>query len=258
MLTYCRYFENKSLTSSHPKSCMICSTHIWCNCRHSQCRTRLDSWYCLDTSREWQLIRILLSLINAYTGRQDLPHMLWVQLLVEQSVWTRHSKSIAHGLHVSPPQSTSVSAPFWTLSSQAGPANNEVRSRFGSVLLVCLLQREFKQYKLVQSSFVLHCLFSAQGSQSVPPQSTSVSKPFLMLSLHVALAGNMSVVVTKEMMPYSTYRTYSQRNEDSNSPNFRHKRDQRRIQSTKHRNRGQFLGRYECHLCMMEQLINSY
>jgi hypothetical protein len=43
MLTYCRYFENKSLTSSHPKSCMICSTHIWCNCRHSQCRTRLDS-----------------------------------------------------------------------------------------------------------------------------------------------------------------------------------------------------------------------
>src|SRR5207249_3514408 len=60
----------------------------------------------------------------------------------------------------SPPQSTSVSWPFWIPSSH-----------------VVAVQIPFTQELLSQSESTLQCLPSGQRTQNAPPQSTSVSSP---------------------------------------------------------------------------------
>src|ERR1700679_4058512 len=71
--------------------------------------------------------------------------------------------------HVEPPQSTSVSVPFWIMS-----------------LHVAAMQTPFVHEKLWQSVGPAQCLPRGHCGQS-PPQSTSVSTPFLMPSVHVPI-----------------------------------------------------------------------
>jgi hypothetical protein len=77
----------------------------------------------------------------------------------------------AQALQVGPPQSTSVSLPFWTVS---------VHDATHVVPL---------QIPPRQSAAILQPLLNAHGfplpSQATPPQSTSVSRPFFTASLHV-------------------------------------------------------------------------
>jgi hypothetical protein len=70
--------------------------------------------------------------------------------------------------HVPPPQSTSVSAPFLTLSAQ-----------------LAAWQMLPTHTPLWQSPPFAHCLPAALFGQLAPPQSVSVSVPFLTLSVHV-------------------------------------------------------------------------
>jgi hypothetical protein len=67
-----------------------------------------------------------------------------------------------------PPQSTSVSVPFFTVSAQ-----------------VAAWHRLAVHTPLPQSAASAQALVAAQGPQ-VPPQSASVSVPFLTVSAHVA------------------------------------------------------------------------
>lgn len=92
-------------------------------------------------------------------------HSPCLQLLVEQSVAVVQARFIAHGLQVLPPQSTSVSLPFLTVSVQLAAA-----------------QSLAEQTPLVQSVAATHALESAHFPQVPPPQSTSVSLPFLVVS----------------------------------------------------------------------------
>src|SRR5436190_1490199 len=70
-----------------------------------------------------------------------------------------------------PPQSTSDSEPFFSLSSHAGAAQ-----RFVVALHTWLMQ----------SVVTAQVLPSGQAPQPAPPQSTSVSVPFLMVSAQPA------------------------------------------------------------------------
>jgi hypothetical protein len=72
-----------------------------------------------------------------------------------------------HFAQVGPPQSTSVSAPFFTVSSHVPSA-----------------QIPAAQIPEIQSPPNPQCFVTAQGLQ-VPPQSLSVSEPFLTPSVHV-------------------------------------------------------------------------
>src|SRR6185295_10803812 len=71
-----------------------------------------------------------------------------------------------HGVHT-PPQSTSLSEPFFTLSSHLGTA-----------------QAIAAQMWLTQSPEIAHFLPVPHPPQEEPPQSTSVSEPFSMVSAH--------------------------------------------------------------------------
>ena len=79
-----------------------------------------------------------------------------------QSASARQPFWYAHVLPVVPPQSTSVSVPFFTLS-----------------VLVGTWQAAPVQTPLLQSSATRHALRSAHGGLPTPPQSTSVSVPSL-------------------------------------------------------------------------------
>src|SRR5438132_1569395 len=74
----------------------------------------------------------------------------------------------AHGLQTGPPQSTSVSIPFLTLSMQVAATHTPAA-----------------HVMLRQSPLTLHFLPPAQPGHRAPPQSTSVSAPFLVASVHV-------------------------------------------------------------------------
>jgi hypothetical protein len=70
-----------------------------------------------------------------------------------------------------PPQSTSVSVPFFTVSVHAAALHFFVT---------------LSQTPVAQSAPTAHVLLSAHFVAHVPPQSTSVSVPFLTVSLHAA------------------------------------------------------------------------
>jgi hypothetical protein len=92
-----------------------------------------------------------------------------VQTPLAQSLATPHAPLVPQrGQLVAPPQSTSLSPPFFTVSTQVGA-----------------LQAPEVQTPLVQSVATLQVLFAAQRGQVVaPPQSTSLSPPFLAASVH--------------------------------------------------------------------------
>jgi hypothetical protein len=79
-----------------------------------------------------------------------------------QSEVTRHCWPDAQrALHVGPPQSTSVSSPFWILSSHAGTVHVAVSG---------------SQIRLAQSLAALHDDSGGQRAMQVcPPQSTPLS-----------------------------------------------------------------------------------
>jgi hypothetical protein len=92
------------------------------------------------------------------------------QAPLRQSLATRHVFPSAHLLQLAPPQSVSVSVPFFTESLHVAAWH---------------LSGEPEQTPLWQSAAVRHVLVSAHFGQ-LPPQSMSVSVPFLTESLHMA------------------------------------------------------------------------
>jgi hypothetical protein len=87
-----------------------------------------------------------------------------------QSLAALHFLASVHVPQLPPPQSTSVSVPFSTRSVQVGVAQRLVAGG---------------QTKLVQSAARAQVCPVSQGRQVLPPQSTSVSLPFLATSEHV-------------------------------------------------------------------------
>jgi hypothetical protein len=105
--------------------------------------------------------------VSVHDGAAQVP---FVQTALVQSVAATHILPSAHlgQPEVAPPQLTSVSVPFFTVSVQEGTA-----------------QRPLVQTPLRQSAAAVHIFVSAHLAQ-VPPQSTSVSLPFLVMSPHIA------------------------------------------------------------------------
>ena len=101
------------------------------------------------------------------------------QSLLVQSAATLQALVSAHLVVQEPPQSMSVSSPFLTLSVQL------------ALVQVSLVA---SHTRLTQSVLILHALSSPQAGQVPPPQSTSVSLPFFLLSLQVGLG--MSVLIS--------------------------------------------------------------
>jgi hypothetical protein len=101
-----------------------------------------------------------------------------------QSVFTLQTKPGAHFVHVPPPQSVSVSAPFLVLSLHA--AGLHVRA----APLLCALQTP-----LWQSRAMRQAELSGHALQSGPPQSTAVSLASFLPSPHrVEHAGHIWVL----------------------------------------------------------------
>ena len=94
--------------------------------------------------------------------------MLLTQVWLVQSLPAVHLLPAAQVEQVAPPQSTSVSAPFFTLSEQVGDAH--------SLPLHTLL---------LQSAVWTQPYPSSRGEPAPPPQSMSVSLPFFTLSEQV-------------------------------------------------------------------------
>jgi hypothetical protein len=105
------------------------------------------------------------------------------QLPVVQSASTTHALPSAHGAQASPPQSTSVSMPSFTQSWQLGEPG-----MIGSHIVEVGAQSPAVHVPLMQSASLLQCLARAQGGHASPPQSMSVSIPFLMPSAQVGCA----------------------------------------------------------------------
>jgi hypothetical protein len=97
---------------------------------------------------------------------------LLLHRLLEQSLAAAHALPLAQWGQLGPPQSTSVSAPFLAPSVQLGPDGVQT-------LLVHSV--------LTQSAPATHALPSEHLGQLGPPQSTSVSLPFLVLSEQLVL-----------------------------------------------------------------------
>jgi hypothetical protein len=93
------------------------------------------------------------------------------QTPLAQSPATRHFLPVPHLPQLAPPQSTSVSTPFLTPSEQVGTAH---------------LSGEPEQTPLWQSPATAHVRPLAHFGQPAPPQSTSVSVPFLTKSVQLA------------------------------------------------------------------------
>ncbi len=95
------------------------------------------------------------------------------QLVLVQSVPARQVLPLAQSAAQLPPQSTSVSVPFFTPSVQVGAGG---------------AQRPAEQLVLEQSALTPQVLPLAHLAAQLPPQSTSLSLPFLMPSLQVGSA----------------------------------------------------------------------
>jgi hypothetical protein len=164
-------------------------------------------------------------------------HKLWptwqgwqvplVQIPLRQSEFARHCLPLAHFGQTGPPQSTSVSWPFLIPSVQVagavqtpltqvlpdGQTLPQAPQLAGSLLVATQSplhkvkpawqgedwQTPLTQKPLRQSEFARHCLPLAHFGQTGPPQSTSVSWPFLIPSLQVG-AGGVQVPLT-QMLP---------------------------------------------------------
>jgi hypothetical protein len=96
-----------------------------------------------------------------------------LQTPLTQSAATRHVLLATHLGHTVPPQSTSVSAPFLCVSAQVAVVQ---------VLVVG------EQKLVLQSAATAHPWPDPQFVEHVPPQSRSVSTPFLTPSVHVGAA----------------------------------------------------------------------
>ena len=108
----------------------------------------------------------------SFTAQVAAAHTWLTHTALKQSLSTEHVSPESHPEQTSPPQSTSVSAPFCAPSSQAirslhtpSPQNPEAQS------LLCTQARP-----------------SAHAAQSIPPQSISVSTPFCSPSPHTPAA----------------------------------------------------------------------
>jgi hypothetical protein len=118
------------------------------------------------------------------SGQLQIPSL---HFSLMQSEFTKHSFPLMQDEHVSPPQSMSVSAPFFTPSEQVA----------GVQVLA-----EPSHTPLKQSEPTMHAFPSAQARQSPPPQSTSVSWPFTMLSEQVgAQVSTTTSVAASPMQP---------------------------------------------------------
>ena len=98
--------------------------------------------------------------------------MLPLHTPLAQSLPVMHPSPSSQSCGQDPPQSTSVSDPFSTLSEQVG-------ARHVRVVTV-------SHEPLMQSAFSRHASPSGQPAQAGPPQSTSVSSPFSVMSLQPA------------------------------------------------------------------------
>jgi hypothetical protein len=93
-----------------------------------------------------------------------------VQIPLPQSVPALQALPTAH-LRQLPPQSTSDSAPFLTVSVQVGAAHEP-----------------FRQRPLVQSASIRHCPPTGHFGHALPPQSIPDSLPFFTASVQVGTA----------------------------------------------------------------------
>jgi hypothetical protein len=93
-----------------------------------------------------------------------------------------------HAVQMPPPQSTSVSSPFFTASAQLGAA-----------------QTPAVHTLLWQSAAPAHSLPVPQSAGQVPPQSTSVSIPFFTMSLQVGAAQRPAVHTPLTQSPPSPH-----------------------------------------------------
>jgi hypothetical protein len=107
-----------------------------------------------------------------------------------QSPLAEHLPSAAHGVQIPPPQSRSVSFPFFTPSThvagwQTVPASLAIPppSPIGNA----------EQTPLAQSAALLQVLPGEHIPHPAPPQSMSVSVPFLSPSAHVAAWQTLAV-----------------------------------------------------------------
>jgi hypothetical protein len=100
-------------------------------------------------------------------------------LRLMQSALTAQAFVFAHFVVHEPPQSTSVSVPFFTTSAQLGAVHFFVVA---------------SQLPLAQSAEIKQAFASAHFKQ-LPPQSMSVSVPFFFVSEHEAGGGGGGVVV---------------------------------------------------------------
>jgi hypothetical protein len=109
------------------------------------------------------------------------PHTPPAQLALWQSPALPHAFPFGHLAQAGPPQSTSLSLPFFIPSLQAP---------LGAA------QTPFAQLALVQSEATPQVLPLAHLTQVAPPQSMSVSPPFFIPSLHVG-AGALQTLPTQ-------------------------------------------------------------
>jgi hypothetical protein len=89
------------------------------------------------------------------------------QIRDEQSVAAVHVRPGSHTGHRDPPQSTSLSPWFCTMSEH-----------------VAIVHVPMSQMRLAQSSFTVHTPPASHPGQIVPPQSMSVSSAFIIMSSH--------------------------------------------------------------------------
>ena len=108
----------------------------------------------------------------SFTAQVAAAHTWLTHTAVKQSLSTEHVSPESHPEQTSPPQSTSVSAPFCAPSSQA------IRS----------LHTPSPQDPEAQSLLCTQARPSAHAAQSIPPQSISVSTPFCSPSPHTPAA----------------------------------------------------------------------
>jgi hypothetical protein len=106
-----------------------------------------------------------------------------LQTPLRQSLEARHPLAFAHFVAQLPPQSTSVSVPFFTTSVQSGAEHV-----FAAALQTPFAQSPPSKQPLAFAHFV----------EQLPPQSTSVSLPFFTTSVQ---SGALQVLVAPSQMP---------------------------------------------------------
>ncbi|CAF1169825.1 unnamed protein product [Rotaria sordida] len=118
------------------------------------------------------------SVLSLQVGaKNDVPRQITPsQTSLIQSLLSLHFKPSSHLGHNAPPQSSSVSGPLSVLSLQVGAENDVPRQITPS------------QTSLIQSLLTLHFKPSSHFGHNPPPQSSSVSGPFSVLSLQLLIS----------------------------------------------------------------------